>query len=147
MLEILDAYEVPCYLPLYRKVVKYRKGRAVHDLPLFPNYVFSRKLPLSLLHSKAALSTLVNQVAVSGDDSACLIEELRGVRSMLASKAPVEACDELVLGQAVKVKTGPMKDLEGIVVQKLGVTRLVINVHLLGRSVQVQIDPADLKKG
>jgi len=144
-LETLEASEVPCYLPLYTKVVKYKKGRVERRMPLFMNYVFCHGEHLINVHPRVRDAFLISMIRVPPGVEADFIQEMLVVRAMLATRAPMEACDELLEGQKVRVKTGLLKDLEGYVEKKLGITRFVINVHMLGRSVRMEVDPADLK--
>ena len=44
------------------------------------------------------------------------------------------------VGRRVRVKSGPMKDLEGIVVRKDKKFRIVLNVTAIMQSVSIEID-------
>ena len=84
-------------------------------------------------------------IDVPVSDREQLMDDLKALKSMLDLKRPIEPCDELEVGQKVKIRRGAMKDLEGVVLQKRGTLRFVVTVHFLGRSVQTELDPADLK--
>lgn len=141
----LDRFKIPCYLPLIKKVKKYKKGRATHEVPLFPNYVVSHD-PGELRHKMFAISQhLVSVVAVPEASQQLLLDELDTVRRVVDTQAPVEACDEIKVGQSVRLTRGPFKDLEGIVIENRGTLKFIINVHMLGQSISAEVDPADLK--
>jgi transcription antitermination factor NusG len=145
VLEALERFGIPVYLPLVKKVKKYKKGRAIHEVPLFSNYVFCHE-PGELREKMFAISQhMVSVITVPEASRESLLEELSSIQKILASQAPVEACDELQEGQSVRIKNGQFKDLEGVIVEKRGAMKLVINVEMLGRSIAVEIDPADLK--
>jgi transcription antitermination factor NusG len=141
----LDQFGIPCYLPLIKKVKKYKKGRATHEIPLFPNYVISHE-PGELRQKMFAISQhLVSVVPVPEASRQLLLDELDTVRRVVDTQTPLEACDEIKIGQAVRLKRGPFKDLEGIVVENRGTLKFIINVHMLGQSISAEVDPADLK--
>ena len=50
-------------------------------------------------------------------------------------------------GEKVRVKTGPMRGMEGYVKRDgAGRTVIYLNVEILGRSVQIEIQPCDVEK-
>jgi transcription antitermination factor NusG len=141
----LEQYGIPFYLPLINKVRKYKKGRAVSELPLFSTYIFTHHPGVKKECLFGITRHLRSMIDVSGSDREQLICDLQSLKTVLDSQRPIEPCDELQLGQKVKIRRGAMKDLEGVIVQKRGSLRFVVNVHFLGRSVQTELDPADLK--
>jgi transcription antitermination factor NusG len=48
-------------------------------------------------------------------------------------------------GVRVEVRAGPMRGVQGIVENRIGVNRLVLQVKMLGRAVSVEIDPGLLE--
>jgi transcription antitermination factor NusG len=51
----------------------------------------------------------------------------------------------LKVGHRVRVKTGPLQGLQGILLRKKNVSRFVISLDLIMRSVAVEIDEADFE--
>jgi hypothetical protein len=45
----------------------------------------------------------------------------------------------------VRIRQGSLAGLEGLVVRRKNRLRFVLSVHLIGRSVAVEIDPVDLE--
>ncbi len=142
----LETFGIPYYLPLMQKVRKYKKGRAIRLLPLFPTYVFIHH-PMDKLERFYSLSKHIRTVLdVPQAHREQLFSELSNIKTMLSVQAPVHPCDELQLGQKIIVRSGPFRGLEGLVVEKRGAMRFITNIHMLGRSLEVEIDPADLKQ-
>ena len=46
----------------------------------------------------------------------------------------------------MRVKTGPLMGLEGILTRKKGVARLVVSMEMLGRSAAVEIDVLNVER-
>jgi transcription antitermination factor NusG len=56
------------------------------------------------------------------------------------SKIRIEPHPFLRCGDWVQVKSGPLADVEGILLRKKGSCRLIVSMHLLGKSVAVEVD-------
>jgi transcription antitermination factor NusG len=50
-------------------------------------------------------------------------------------------------GHKVRVKSGPLSGVEGILQKRKDSFRLVLSVELLGRSVAVQVEQCDIERG
>jgi transcription antitermination factor NusG len=66
--------------------------------------------------------------------------QLDAVRSVIEGGFTVESHPYLQCGDRVRVKSGPLQGLQGILTRKKGLTRLVISMDLLGRSAAVEVD-------
>jgi len=106
---------------------------------LFPGYVFCRFDPLRRL---PVLTTPNVQHIVSlaripqPVDEAEIIALQQVVRSgLLARPWPY-----LRIGRRIAVEEGPLAGLEGLLLGEKGQSRLIVSVHLLQRSVSVEID-------
>lgn len=141
MAEHLRALGAEHYLPTARVRREYgRSGRTV-DLPLFPTYLFVR-CERDML-SDLLPSGRVSQV-IEAPNQDRLVDELEQIRR--AIDAGAEAFDPypyLIRGRRVRVRCGAMRGVEGIVDDRRGVSRLVLNVETLGQATSLEID-ADL---
>jgi transcription antitermination factor NusG len=118
------------------------------ERPLFPGYVFAelalangQAIPqlVTVLRIPSVYQILPTNLAPEAIPDA----EIAAVRAALAAKVPLFACD-FEPGQRVTVERGPLKWTEGVVSRRNGVTRLVISMTLLARSVFVHLDAADV---
>jgi transcription antitermination factor NusG len=127
------------YVPLYVSRRRWSDRDKELELPLFPNYVFcrfERERRASVLGTPG-----VRGVVSFGDGPAPVSdEEIESIRKALASGQPMELCDYLSAGQRVRIERGPLAGVEGILLQIRGGWRVVVSVHLLQRSVAVEVD-------
>ncbi len=65
---------------------------------------------------------------------------------MIENRVNVEPHPFLNCGDLVRVKTGALKGLEGFLVRKKGLTRLIISVSLLERSVAAEVDAGTVER-
>ncbi len=140
----LTGYGIENYLPLYRKLTKWRNGQRVElELPLFPGYVFVR-IPLTNRRGVLEIPGIVSLCSSGtvpvpvGDDE---IEILRaGLSQAVAEPHPF-----LAVGDRVRIKAGPFSGLEGFLVQKRGTYRFVLSIDLMMQSVSLEVNAFDVE--
>jgi transcription antitermination factor NusG len=132
-------FEVFC--PSYTDRRRYSDRIKVIETALFPGYLFCR---LAWGNRLPALATpKVEYIVGFGSEPAPVSDtEVAAVRQVVHSGAPCAPHPYLRVGQKVRLASGPLADLEGILVGKRGSERLVISVELLQRSVAAEIDSA-----
>jgi transcription antitermination factor NusG len=133
------------YLPLYRSQRRWKDGsKVVLDQPLFPGYVFvciGREQRVPVLEVPGVLWVVGN----SGSQPTPLPEfEIETLRSALD---PLRAEPYLLLaaGQRVRIRSGALSGIEGIVVRQKNSLRVVITLELILQSIAVEVDAYDLE--
>jgi transcription antitermination factor NusG len=126
-------------LPLYSSVNRWKDRTKLITLPLFPCYVFlrgglERRVDIMKTPGVNALVSSVGQPALVP------AEEIEAIQRIVASGAGVEPHPFMKCGDRVKVKGGPLSGLEGILVRKKDLYRLVLSVEMLGKSASVEVD-------
>ncbi|MDX2114095.1 MAG: transcription termination/antitermination NusG family protein [Planctomycetota bacterium] len=140
--DALVAAGVSCFVPTVGRVRFYGHRKRRVELPLFPSYVFvhgSRDDALVAARTKRVAQIL--PVA----DQAQLEYELRQLDVALSGDAPLDVYPYLAVGRRVVVRSGPFQGLEGVIDERRGEDRLVLNVSLLGRSTDLEIDASLLE--
>jgi transcription antitermination factor NusG len=136
--------QIESFLPLYLKTHRWAKRKPVTlELPLFPNYVFVRIL---LLNRIAVLSVpgvlgIVGRGLIPCALSDSEIETLRTGCTLRR----LEPHDYLVAGERVRIRSGAMEGMEGILVRKKNELRLIVTLELIQRSVAVEVDCDDVE--
>lgn len=141
----LARLDVFCYLPVYTKqTVNRRTGRIFSaDVPLFPGYAFING---TREDREQALKTNRLARTIEVVDPQRLVHELMQVQRMLVSGAPFSRSGRLRRGDAVRVTRGPLRGVEGVVIRVRSRWRLVLNVDMLGQSVQVEVEADALER-
>ena len=133
------------YLPLYRSVRRWQDRAKQLLFPLFPCYVFVREgmdRQLQILTTPGVLHI----VGSGGRPEIVPQSQLEAVRRIVESSFPVESHPLLQSGDRVRIKSGPLTGLEGILTRKKGLARLVVSMDLLGRSAAVEIDDLNVER-
>ena len=142
---ILEYKEFEVFLPLYKARHRWKDRIKEVSLPLFPGYVFVRegsKRWLAVLTTPGVSSI----VSCGGQPSVVPFSEIEGVKRVVESNLPVEPHPFLKAGDLVRVKFGPIAGLEGILLRKKNVARLVLSVEMLGKSAAVEVDATDVER-
>jgi transcription antitermination factor NusG len=136
---LLEARGFEQFLP-FRRTRKLWSDRIMESsTPLFPGYVFCRfdgKCRTPILSTQGVVSI----VAFAGRPAQIADAEIEAIRAALGSGQKTELYPYLREGQKIRVEKGPLRGLEGILIKRRD-WRIVISVHLLRRSVAVEIDP------
>ena len=142
MRQLIDI-EVPFYGPTISRRYRSPQGRIRTSVePLFPNYVF-------IMGDEMARYKAVSTGSVSRwmpvADSNELVTDLRQIRSLILTEAPLSPELRLKPGQKVRVKTGVFKGFEGIIIRRENEVRLLISVRYMGRGASVALDDCQLE--
>jgi transcription antitermination factor NusG len=133
------------FLPLYRSQRKWKDGSRVQlELPLFPSYVFVRigkGERVRVLEVPGVLWV----VGSSGRDAVSLpdsdIDTMRtGLHLRSAEPHPLPA-----VGQRVRIRSGALASLEGIMIRKKNELRVVITLDQINQSIAVEVDSDDIE--
>ena len=76
-----------------------------------------------------------------------MIEDLRSVYILeqLQENEELIVCPEIMEGSEVRIVSGPLRGLAGLVSKRKGSHRVVANVEMISQSVVMEIDSADLE--
>lgn len=117
-----------------------RKRRLM--VPLFPSYVFFCG---DEDDRGRALATNRLCQTLEPPDRDVLVAELVQVEQALASKAALDPYPFAAVGARCRVKAGPLRGLEGIVLRRDRTARLVLQVSMLGQGASVEVDASLLE--
>jgi transcription antitermination factor NusG len=127
------------FLPL-RKVKRRWSDRIKElEVPLFPGYMFCQLSP----HIAAPIITtpgVIRLVGIGKVPVPVSDEEINAIQTLIKSELYTQPWPYLRVGQTVRVESGPLEGLQGIVLLIKNHHRLIISVSLLQRSVAVEID-------
>jgi transcription termination/antitermination protein NusG len=127
------------FLPTYRPVRGRRRSSATEVRALFPGYLFCRfdpKRRLPILVTPGVIQIVgVAKTPVPVDEA-----ELEYVRRVVEANASASPVQYMEVGQKVRLESGPLAGIEGILQEIKNTTRLVVCVTVLRRSLAVEID-------
>ncbi len=135
--EQLLRHEVPFYLPLVPKDNQIRGKRVRSHIPVFSGYVFLFGTPKE--RAVALATNRACQILDVGDQEQ-LWHDLEQLRRLIATGAPLTIERRLQAGRRVRVKSGPMMGMEGLVIERRNNNRLFVAINFLQQGASVAID-------
>ena len=133
------------YLPLYSVERKWKDRIKRLSLPLFPSYIFLHAPPLCR-SEVLSLSGVYQFVEFGGVPCAIPPHEIEALRRTVSSRLAVEPHPFLKCGDRVRVMSGPLSGVEGILVRYKASSRLVVSIEILNRSVSVEVSSIDVER-
>lgn len=140
----LEASGIPFYAPLVKRRLHSAGGRVRSSyVPLFPGYVFAR---VDDDQRRAALATNTIARWLSISDERMLVSDLRAIKRLIDTERPLTPEARIEPGQPVRVRSGPLRGLEGTVVQRRGEERLLVAVRFLNQGASIELEDVDLER-
>jgi transcription antitermination factor NusG len=139
VVENLSANDIETFLPVYKVVRQWKDRRKQISLPLFPCYVFvcgSCERRTQVLSAPGVFSI----VSVAGRPAPIPAAQIDAIRRAVGSSLHVEPHPFLHCGDWVRIKSGPLMDVEGVLIRKKGSYRLILSAELLQKSMAVEVD-------
>lgn len=135
----LEAKEYEVFLPLYHSRRYWSDRIKELQLPLFDGYVFcrlsmQRRLPVLMIPGVLRLVGMGKLPVPVGD------QEIAALQAVVRSGVAAEPWPHWTAGEPIRIDRGPLRGVEGTLVEVKGFERLVVSVSLLHRSVAVEID-------
>jgi|SRR5580704_1883765 transcription antitermination factor NusG len=141
---LLERKDLHVFLPVYRTMHRWSDRNKLVILPLFPCYVFVRT---GLDRKLDVLRTAGVRWFVEIGGHACFVPEaeIEAVRKICATGDRVQPHPFLKDGNPVRIRTGALAGIEGLLVRIKNQSRVVISVQLLQKSVSVEAELANLE--
>lgn len=137
----LQQLGIEVFLPLYRETHRWSDRRKQVVLPLIPCYVFfagGLQQRLQILSTPGVCSL----VASGGKIAVIPAFELQALQRTMNSNLPVRPHPFVQVGDRIRVRSGPLAGLEGIIARVKDSMRIVLSIQTLCRSVAVEVDEA-----
>jgi transcription antitermination factor NusG len=133
------------FLPLYTSQRSWKNRTRVDlQVPLFPNYLFVRLLP----QDQGPLMRLPGLLSIVGNAAGPVVVpdgDMESLRRIIACKT-IEPYPFMTKGDKVRVMTGPLTGVIGVVLKKGNGLRFIVTLDVIGKSVSLQIDGSALER-
>jgi transcription antitermination factor NusG len=128
------------FLPLHSAVHHWKDRRKTVLLPIFPCYVFLRLQSGGDRRFQVVSTPGVYSFVGAGGHPAAIPEpEIDAIRRAVETRLGIEPHPFLKSGDWVRVTSGPLEGIEGMLVRHKSLCRLVLSVELLQKSVAVEV--------
>jgi len=141
--DALRAAGVPEFLPTKTSESRWSDRTNSITRPLFSGYIFARFDP-SFATSVAETRGVIRILSLNCKPCPIPDGEIANLRLAVEASASVSPC-AYVAGETCRVERGPFAGVTGVIQRVKDQTTLYIPIEILGRSVSVQIDAADIE--
>jgi len=142
--EMLALKNFEVFLPLYESTRRWKDRTKVLSLPLFPCYLFIR----GGLDRKLQVVTTpgIHMILYHGDRVATIpSQEIDAIQRAVEGSYRVEPHPFLKCGMRVRVVRGALEGVEGVLLRKKNICRLILSVEMLAQSVAVEVNAYDVE--
>jgi len=140
----LEAAKLPFYAPLVRRRLHSPGGKTRSSyVPLFAGYVFAA---VDEEQRRTALATNTIARCIPIADSPALISDLRSIQRLIDLDAPLTPESRIEAGHPVRVRSGPLRGLEGMVIRRSSGERLLIAVRFLNQGASIELEDVDVER-
>ena len=143
---ILTETGIENYLPSFREVHQWKDRKQVVDVPVFPGYLFLRFEDSRTARLMIARTDGVVRILGPGEKiEAIPDEQIEAIRTLIKSELPCSSHPFLKIGQRVRVRSGSLDGLEGVLLSRNGDNTLVISVDAIQRSLSVRVNGYEIE--
>ena len=137
---------VVTFLPLVRQVHRWSDRRKTIELPLFSCYVFAKLPPRSDERLRVLLvEGVLKVVGNHGLGIPIPDEQINAIRTLVEEELPYCSHPFLKVGQRVRIRSGALNGVEGILVSRSRERSLVVSLDAIQRSLAVRIEGYDIE--
>ena len=127
------------FLPTYVTRRQWSDRMVETEVPLFKGYVFcwldaAERMPV------LTIPGVIELVGIGKTPQPVEDAEIEALQTIRRNGLPMAPWPFLEAGQRVRIERGPLKDVEGLLIEVKSRFRLVVSVSLLQRSVAVEVD-------
>jgi transcription antitermination factor NusG len=146
MLGELTDRRIEVFLPMREILSRWKDRKKRIWIPLFPGYIFVNHVDTPESRFRILnIPGAVRFVGFEGHANPIPEEQILSVRKFLEVSIAVDPYPYVQVGSRVEVIAGPLKGIRGILVEKRGRFRFVIQVDLIRQAVSVEIDASDVR--
>lgn len=132
---------VTSFLPVVTELRKWSDRKKLVEFPLFSCYVFAKLTPTNEGRLKALrIDGVFGLVGKTGEGTPIPDEQMDAVRRIAEERLVWQSHPFLKIGQRVRIRSGALNGIEGILVGRSGESTLVVSIDAIQRSLSVRID-------
>jgi transcription antitermination factor NusG len=137
----LEEKGVTIFLPLVTEVHRWSDRKKSVQVPLFSCYVFAKFVPNRADRLRVLrVDGVFGLVGSKGEGAPIPEEQIAAVRNVVEGQMPWSCHPFLKIGQRVRIRSGALDGVEGILVSRNGDRTLVISVDAIQRSLAVRVE-------
>ena len=134
--------EIEAFLPIVERLRQWKDRKRLIAFPLFPGYLFVH-IPMDNASKLSVLKTpgVVRFIGLTAAEPEPVPDDqVQSLIRLVESKEALDPYPYLKEGNRVKIKSGPLTGVEGLLVERQGLHHLVLSVDILRQGVSVKVE-------
>jgi len=132
---------VTSFLPVVSELRKWSDRKKLVEFPLFSCYVFAKLTPTNEGRLRALrIDGVYSLVGIRGEGTPIPEDQIEAVRRITEERLAWQSHPFLKIGQRVRIRSGALDGLEGVLIARSGESTLVVSIDAIQRSLAVRID-------
>ena len=143
---MLETLGVPHFLPLKSEIRQWSDRKQTVHVPLFSGYLFVKMNPTR--DSRLQVLKAPGIAGFVGNSSGPLPipdRQIEDIRTVLAQRVECSVLPLLTEGDCVRVATGPLAGVEGLLLRGNSTSRLLISIEMLHKTLAVSVSRDDVE--
>ena len=138
---------IDAFLPVVERLRRWKDRKKLVAFPLFPGYLFvhirkNNIVKLSVLKTPGVVSFIGK---TPGDPEPVPDEQIISLKKLVESKESLDPYPYLKEGNRVKIKSGPLAGVDGMLIERKGLHHLVLSVDILRQGVSIQVEASSVE--
>jgi transcriptional antiterminator NusG len=134
------------FFPTFTEIHRWSDRSKKIELPLFPGYLFVNTSMSPQVRREIVLARgVAGLVTMGGEPIPIPNQQIESVQKLLANNVQCTAHPFLKVGQRVRVRSGALEGVQGILLAHNGTKGLVISIDGIQRSLSVRIEGYDIE--
>lgn len=139
----LQQLHIDSFVPFIRKKHQWHDRVKTLSIPLFPGYVFVL-LDFSKRHLVFQVKEIVKFISFGGKPATISSSIIQSLKSVIGIDCDIRVENTLTIGTNVRITKGAFTGIEGIVMNRNGKSRLIIQLDVLQKSIVVNLSEFDM---
>ena len=136
----LESKGITTFVPVQCTLRQWSDRKQTVEVPLFPNYIFTKIAPERGTRVPVLRTTgVLGFVGSHGVGTPIPDEQILAVQTILQQRIPFSHYPFLSTGQVVRIKGGSLDGVTGILLAKNGDQSLLVSVELIQRSLAIRM--------
>jgi len=137
---------IDAFLPVIERLRNWKDRKKLVTFPLFPGYIFVH-IPDDYNSTLSVLKTsgVVRFLTLEGKPAPIPEDQINYLKKLIENKEQIDPHPYITEGQRVRITSGPLAGVEGILMEKRNQNLLILSIDLLKQGASVKIDAFDIE--
>ena len=140
----LNKKNIESYCPMFKERRQWSDRKKWVHFPLFRSYVFAN---IEINENIYVLQTIgVNKIVKFQEKISIIPDQvIDNIKNIIEGGYNIEQADYFIKGDEVRVVSGPLKGLDGVVIDLRGANKIIIKIEAIQQAFSVEISSGLLK--